>query len=261
MCGDGRLARGEFLVRASWRPWCAACTRAVTFSMEIRTLTSRSGDFISSLRRGRVEAVPDVIVLGGGVLLQLAARDVVVRQQQAVRADERTRAAVVQAHAREAHVVQPLLGGSEIVLLLELLEGWIVECPHALVGESGRSKKGHCQQRRSELAQDETMFHGLILFSIGVGPREHPGQRPPAVYTKLACGRFRSSVSANRESRPTGNYWPSRWELRNADGNRPEREVPVQLPPSAAMSVGWLQGSGDKTHGQNSPDSLRFRRK
>ena len=49
--------------------------------------------------RGRVEAVLDVVVLRGRVLLQLAAGDVVVGEQQAVRADEGAGAAVVQADA------------------------------------------------------------------------------------------------------------------------------------------------------------------
>ena len=41
------------------------------------------------IRRGRIEAVAQIVVLGGGVLLQLDARHVMIGQQQAVGADER----------------------------------------------------------------------------------------------------------------------------------------------------------------------------
>jgi len=93
--------------------------------------------------RGRVEAVLDKVVLGGGVFLQLAARYMVIGEQQAMRADERAGAAVVQAHAGEAHVIQPLRGGCEMILLFQLLDGRVVECPHALVGAHG---KAGCEQ-------------------------------------------------------------------------------------------------------------------
>ena len=88
------------------------------------------------LRRGGVEAVADVVVLRRGVLLQLAARHVVVGEQQAVRADEGRRPAVVHAHRRQADVVEPRLRGREVVFLLQLLDGRVVEGPHAFVGDA-----------------------------------------------------------------------------------------------------------------------------
>ena len=58
------LARRKLSLRRDFAPCTASVTRAVTFSIETRTFTSRSGDFISSLGSGGVEAVPEVVVLG-----------------------------------------------------------------------------------------------------------------------------------------------------------------------------------------------------
>ena len=91
-------------------PSAASCTRAVTSSMETRTFTSRSGDFISSRGSARVEPDLDVVVFGRRILLQLPPRDVMVGQQQPGGADERSRSAVVQPDARKPDVIEPLLG-------------------------------------------------------------------------------------------------------------------------------------------------------
>ena len=88
-------------------------------------------------RRGCIEAIPDVIMLRAGIFLQLAEGDVMVGEQQAVRADEGARAAVIEPHGGKPQMVQPLLGGREIVLLLELLDGRVVEGPHAFVSGDG----------------------------------------------------------------------------------------------------------------------------
>ena len=62
-------------------------------------------------------------MLGRGVLLQLAAGDVVIGQQQPVRTHERPRPAVVQAHAGEAHVIEPCAVGVKLYLSLSCLTG------------------------------------------------------------------------------------------------------------------------------------------
>ena len=82
--------------------------------------------------------------------MQLAAGHVMVGQQQAVRADEGSRAAVVQADAREADVIEPCLCRREIVLLLELLERRIVEGPHAFVGNQAGDFQTADQAGQSE---------------------------------------------------------------------------------------------------------------
>ena len=106
--GDRGLALGEFLFRASWRLSSAASTWAVTFSIDIEDVDFQVRRFHFLCRSSGVEASLYVVVLGGRVLLQLAAGNVMIGQQQAVRADEGTGAAVVQPHAGETHVVQPL---------------------------------------------------------------------------------------------------------------------------------------------------------
>ena len=89
--------------------------------------------------------------------MQLAARHVMVGQQQPVRADERSRPAVVQPHRGQADVIQPRLGQSEIVLLLDQLGGRIVEGPHAFVGNQGG--QGHAAEGEREEGSAKTDSH------------------------------------------------------------------------------------------------------
>ena len=105
------------------------------------------------IRRGRIEAVAQIVVLGGRVLLQLAARHVMIGQQQAVGADKRARAAVVEPHAREAQMVQPGLRGMEVVLGRQLLQRRVVKGPHAFFGVNHR-RGGHQQRNRQHSGTD-----------------------------------------------------------------------------------------------------------
>src|ERR1039457_751531 len=66
-----------------------------------------------------------------------------------MRADERAGAAVIQTHTGEAHMVQPLLRGCEMILLLQLLDGRIIECPHALIGAHGYAGCEQAARRKS----------------------------------------------------------------------------------------------------------------
>ena len=86
----------------------------------------------------RVKAVLHVVLLGRRNFLQLPEGHVVVGEDQAVGTDERARAAVVEAHARQAHVVEPICGRRKAVGLLQLLHGRIVEGPHALFRQCER---------------------------------------------------------------------------------------------------------------------------
>jgi len=76
--------------------------------------------------RGGVESDLDVVVFGCGILLQLSASDVMVGQKQAVRADERPRTAVVQAHTGKPDVIEPGFGWREVVICLS--EASAVNC-------------------------------------------------------------------------------------------------------------------------------------
>src|ERR1051326_3094403 len=78
-----------------------------------------------------------------------------VREYEARWADEGAGAAVIDPHARQAKVVEPLLGGCETVLLLQLLDGRIVECPHDLFGaaEGERGAKQDDRSHNGEVAQ------------------------------------------------------------------------------------------------------------
>ena len=103
-----------------------------------------------SLRRGRIKAVAQIVVLGGRVFLQLATGHVVIGKHQAVGADERARPAVVQPHAGEAQMVQPCLAGMEVIFGRQLLERWVVKGPHAFFGVNhrrGSQQQGGGQQQ------------------------------------------------------------------------------------------------------------------
>ena len=69
----------------------------------------------------------------------------VVGDEQAVRRDERPRAAVVEAHGREPGVFEPGVGEVEVVFLFQALAWRIVEQPHAFVGVGGHGEKSQEQ--------------------------------------------------------------------------------------------------------------------
>ena len=66
-----------------------------------------------------------------------------VGEDQSSETDKRAGTAVIESDAGETHVLKPRGGGSEVVLLLELLDRRIVEGPHAFVGAAQR---GACQK-------------------------------------------------------------------------------------------------------------------
>ena len=70
-----------------------------------------------------------------------------VGEQEPVGADEGARAAVIETYARQPHMVEPLLRGRESILLLQLLDGDIVEGPHALFRLGMDGDQAHCNQR------------------------------------------------------------------------------------------------------------------
>jgi hypothetical protein len=89
-------------------------------------------------------------VLGGRDLSQLRQGYVMVRQNQSARADEGTGTAVIEADTGQADVVKPCRSGCETIMLLELLQGKIIKCPHAFVGMNPRYVKQHEPSYRNE---------------------------------------------------------------------------------------------------------------
>src|SRR4029453_11442543 len=76
--------------------------------------------------------------------------------------DNRPRPAVVEAHAREPDVIEPLRSRREVVLLLEQLQRQVVEGPHALVAGADRAAPGgedECgDERKAQMAG-----HGAMI--------------------------------------------------------------------------------------------------
>jgi hypothetical protein len=58
-----------------------------------------------------------------------------IRDYKAARGNERTAPARIETDARFLQMIEPLWGRLELIFLLELLEGRVVEEPHSLVRE------------------------------------------------------------------------------------------------------------------------------
>ncbi len=85
----------------------------------------------------RVKAVLQIIVLLAGRFLQRVRADVMIRDHEPSRGDERTAAAGVETDARFLQMLEPLRRRLELILFLELFEGRIVEQPHPFIGRGG----------------------------------------------------------------------------------------------------------------------------
>lgn len=89
----------------------------------------------------RMKTIGDVVLLGRRYFLQLARRHVMIGQKQAARAYKRAGPAVIEAHAGQADMVEPLLRRGKSVTLLELFERHVVKRPHAFVGNARRGQR------------------------------------------------------------------------------------------------------------------------
>ncbi len=92
-----------------------------------------------------IEAVLNQVPLPGGQFLDLPQAHVVVRQDQAVRADERAGSAGSHPDAGQADVLEPRRVGLEAVLVRQQPQGRIVIRPHSLFGRDpgGRAPAAH----------------------------------------------------------------------------------------------------------------------
>ena len=91
-------------------------------------------------RRGRVKAVAHIIFFLRADFLQRVRADVMVGNQEAVRAQETAGPAGVEAHGGFLQVVKPRLGSVELIPFAEQLARWLVVEPHAFV----RPRGGDC---------------------------------------------------------------------------------------------------------------------
>ena len=101
--------------------------------------------FISSPRDLRGEPVGHVVLLLRRELLKLAERHVMVRQDETVGGHERSGPAIVEPHARQAEMIEPLWRDRKPVFLLNGCNGWVVERPHAFFGGGVDGEKGDNQ--------------------------------------------------------------------------------------------------------------------
>jgi len=106
-----------------------------------------------------------------GTFVALSPRHMMIGQQQTVRTDERSRAAVIQADARKPNVIEPRLSGRETVARLKLFYGRIVEGPEAFIGDrdGGLEENEKAQQWKTAARH----FHG--------DPRRSSGNSTPTI--------------------------------------------------------------------------------
>ena len=88
------------------------------------------------LLRRSPEAVLHEVRLRRGELLDAVARHVVVGEDQALRRNERPRAAVVETHRTQAQALEKSIGHLEAIALLDTLLGKLVHQPNAVVAPS-----------------------------------------------------------------------------------------------------------------------------
>jgi hypothetical protein len=110
------------------------------------------------VQRSSVEAVPNVVALWRGEILDAAASTVMVGHHQPAPGDEARRAPSRQPRRGEADMLEPLRRRLEPVLLLDLPGGEIVERPHAFVGRGGAGEE---HQPDGEEARHEVAFRSV----------------------------------------------------------------------------------------------------
>ena len=88
--------------------------------------------------------------------------DVMIGEDEAVGGDERAGAAVIEAHRREAEMMEQASVTIELILLPELLRGREVEQPHALFR---RRQRGHGAKQGKE-GEKNAAGHRSVLRSI-----------------------------------------------------------------------------------------------
>ncbi len=176
---------------------CDVLGRGQHLELEVRALHLLA-------RAARVEAVLHVIMLRGRDLGELAERDVVVGEHQAVGRDERAGAAA-EVHAALADLRDPPRRRDEPVALAELLGREVVERPHALVGARRRGAEDDRGEQRDERREtrDGMGTHVRPLEGQGetpIGPRRKDYARGPGP----TRGRGRASSGRANPRRPAG---------------------------------------------------------
>ena len=103
----------------------------------------------------------DVVVSLGRDLLHTCGPYVMIGEGQSISGNKRSRAAIIEAHRRQANMVQPGLSQFEAVLGFNLGRGRRVVKPHAFVGHGQIGKyKGARKQNRAKA------FHVWMISSI-----------------------------------------------------------------------------------------------
>src|SRR5205807_3386248 len=91
-----------------------------------------------------------------GCFLQCIRPDVMIRNAKAICGNKRATAAGIKTDAGLLEMFEPLRGGLEMILRLELLERRIVEQPHSFVSDCG---DGSGNQNHNNDANDEAENH------------------------------------------------------------------------------------------------------
>ena len=100
----------------------------------------QAGRFDLFRRRARNKSLFRQILLRRAHVVNDVFDDMIVRQYQPIRRNERAGSAVVESHGSELHLPQPFVSDIEAVLLFDLGPGNVIERPHAFIGKGGEVK-------------------------------------------------------------------------------------------------------------------------
>src|SRR6266567_9442915 len=136
---DRLLARGGGLLRAHPRLQRGGNPRRYVLDrhQDVQLEIGRARFFRLGLR---VESVAHVVVLLAADLLEGIEADVMIRDDKAVRRNERAATAGVETDARFLEMLEPLRCRLETILFLELFERWRVEEPHPFISDCSCSE-------------------------------------------------------------------------------------------------------------------------
>ena len=107
--------------------------------MEDVQLQVQAADFLR--RRASEEAVLDIVFLFGTEFLQCIGPDVMIGNEQAVTADETARAAGIEADGGFLQVVEPDLGGVELIAFAQQGARRLVEEPHPFIAGRRQTRR------------------------------------------------------------------------------------------------------------------------
>ena len=152
--GECLVPRGNCLRRRHVGNRLRHLRRDVLRSHQHRDLPAGTADL--GLACGCGETLRDVIPLRGGEIGQTLRGAMMIREDEAVRGDERAGAAALESHDRLPQLLQPLICDGDLVLARDGVFRDVVEGPHPFVSQEDAA---HGERQR----ENHKPFHGITI--------------------------------------------------------------------------------------------------